>query len=153
MLERVRVELEAIYERCNGCDTHIILLLGDVKRWLSQSPQPPAGEIGTALGRWLLHDETCKAVDNDKGAFEYPCDCGLDSAIAALTRGQGWQPIETAPDRVRILVSYDYIQGNKTSGVEIKERCDGEFIWPSRYYVATGWQPLPPPHTDAGKGA
>jgi hypothetical protein len=60
-----------------------------------------------------------------------------------------WQPIETAPDGERVLVSYLFHGVRRDSQIDIKEilsdnrgdRC----IWPSKYYEATHWMPLPAP--------
>jgi hypothetical protein len=70
----------------------------------------------------------------------------LEQQLAAL-RQTGWQPIETAPEGVRILVSYLFHGERRPSQVDIKELCRGKIIWPSNFYDATHWQPLPaPPH-------
>ena len=54
-----------------------------------------------------------------------------------------WQPIDTAPEGERILVSYLFHGRSRPGQVDIKEKARGEFIWPSRYYQATHWMPLP----------
>lgn len=49
--------------------------------------RPVSGEVAAVvngLAEWLLHTENCEAVANDFGAFEKPCTCGLDDAIALL---------------------------------------------------------------------
>lgn len=56
-----------------------------------------------------------------------------------------WQPIETAPDGERILVSYLFHGRRQPGQVDIKEHHLGKFIWPSRYFEATHWMPLPEP--------
>ena len=56
-----------------------------------------------------------------------------------------WKPIETAPEGERILVAYKFHGVARPTQVDIKERCDGKFIWPSRFYDAYLWMPLPEP--------
>jgi hypothetical protein len=54
-----------------------------------------------------------------------------------------WQPIETAPEGERILVAYLFHGKGRASQVDIKEQNCGVFIWPSKFYTATHWMPLP----------
>lgn len=67
-------------------------------------------------------------------------------AGAAALRAQGWQPIETAPTAVNVLVV------DQARSIEVARRHE-EYGWlskPGRYAVVpTHWMPLPsPPEAD-----
>jgi hypothetical protein len=64
-----------------------------------------------------------------------------------------WRDISTAPKGVPVLVSYLFHGKRRASQVAIKEATDDGFMWPSRYYEATHWQPLPAaPEVGANNG-
>lgn len=72
----------------------------------------------------------------------------LIDELLSLRRSQ-WRPIETVPEGERVLVAYKFHGVYRPSQVDIKEWCDGGFIWPSRYYESVAWMPLPPPPKDS----
>ncbi len=56
-----------------------------------------------------------------------------------------WKTIDSAPEGERILVSYLFHGKSRQGQVVITERNNGNFIWPSRFYDAVAWMPLPAP--------
>lgn len=42
-------------------------------------------ELIEKLAHWLVHDDDCDAI-NGRAAFDDPCSCGLDAAIAGVNR-------------------------------------------------------------------
>jgi hypothetical protein len=48
------------------------------------------------LAHWLIHEDECAAVDGTAAAFENPCSCGLDEAIAAV-QGSPVEPFGKHP--------------------------------------------------------
>lgn len=92
----------------------------------------------------LSLEETLKEMRElrDYGEHDKVWNHPLSSAIAHLEHMQ-WRPIETCPEDQPVLIRYHFHGVWRPSQIAIKEKSGGKFIWPSKFYDATDWMPLP----------
>ena len=73
-----------------------------------------------------------------------------------MTEPQGWQPIERAPENVRVLLAWEDWRDGKwmiSTGYAVTgERWPNGYSSVSRHGSATHWQPLPEPPQRGGVG-